>query len=381
MKNINEKKKNIAILIPNLSGGGAERVASELSQFVEKEGHKVFIFTEKKHTHYYFAGQVILLKPREIDNELIDLICLAKEIKKYKKKYQIDVSISFMEKYNMANILSKRKDKTILRICTTLSARKDLNGLYYSKNVLKCLYNKADKIVVLSSHGKRDMINNYGIKRDKLKVIPNAVISRNFEKNILWDYGDTVILSVNRIHPIKQQGILIDAMQEIVKVIPNAKLLLVGNDRDRYARKLKNHVERIGLEKAVIFIGQVQNVEYYMYNSQVFVLTSLIEGFPNVVIEAMNQGIPIISTDFVGPARELLGVSDKLGYGKYGIVGPRIDECKKDELYYENIKSFSGITIEVLKNKEILQKYSEASKVRAKHFSKEKIERLWKSII
>lgn len=381
MKNINETKKNLAILVPNLSGGGAERVASELSQFLEKAGHNVFIFTEKKHTHYFFAGQIILLKPKRIENELIDLIYLAKEIKKYKKKYQIDVSISFMEKYNMANILSKVKDKTILRICTTLSARKDLKGLYYNKKILKCLYNKADNIVVLSPHGKRDMINTYGIKRDKIKVIPNAAISRTFEKNSLWEYGDMVILSVNRIHSIKQQGILIDAMQEIVKVIPNAKLLLVGNDRDRYARKLKNLVGKFGLEKAVIFIGQVQNVEYYMYNSQVFVLTSLIEGFPNVVIESMNQGIPIISTDFVGPARELLGVSDKLGYGKYGIVGPRIDENKKDEQYYKNIKLFSNLIIEVLKNKEILQRYSEASKVRAKHFSKEKIESLWRSII
>ena len=148
------KKKNIALLLPVLSGGGAERVASELSRFLGREGHNVFVFTEKRYTDYEYAGRIVLLKPGKIQSQIGkdagDLYCLAREIKRKKKEFGIEVAISFMEQYNLANILSKRNEKVIIRICTTLSARKDLTGFYHNRIVLNMLYNRADEIVVLS---------------------------------------------------------------------------------------------------------------------------------------------------------------------------------------------------------------------------------------
>lgn len=378
-------KKNIALMLPNLAGGGAERVAAELSCFFMGEGHRVYIFTQNRQTTYRFVGKIVKLNPLKksvaVCKELYDLYYLSEEIKRQKRKYHIDVAISFMEKYNMANILSQGREKVIVRVCTILSSRNDMKGVYYNRFLLKALYNRADYVVVLSQYGKKDMIKNYHVKSNKLKVIPNAVIPRDCCDNIPWQYGNKVILSVNRIHPIKQQEIMIDAITEIIHIIPEVKLLLVGNDTDNYAKKLKYIVKRQGLEKNIVFTGHVNNVEYYMRHSQVLLLTSVAEGFSNVIIEGMNQGLPVITTDFAGPCREILGVSSSLGCGKYGIIVPEINENKKDAEYYKGIRQLSSVLTEVLTNPELAARYSEASKVRAEYYAKDKIEDLWRRII
>lgn len=379
------KKKNIALLLPVLSGGGAERTASELSRFLEREGHNVFVFTEKRYTDYEYAGRIVILRPEKMQSglgkDIVDLYYLACEIKRKKKEFGIEVSISFMEKYNLANILSKRKEKVIIRICTILSARKDLKGFYHNRFILNKLYNRADEVIVLSRYGKRDMIQNYGIKRSKLNLIPNAVINRDFDKNIPWGYGEKVILNVNKINPIKQQGILIDAFEKIAKRIPEARLVLVGDDRTRYAAGLKKKVIKLGLSGRVSFVGRVQNVEYYMNNSQLFVITSKVEGFSNVIIEAMNQGMPIVSSDFPGAPRDILGVSAQLGYGRYGVVVPLIDEDEGAAEYENKVRDLSDTMAELLTNRELSQYYSRQAKKRAEYYNKEKIETLWKRII
>lgn len=381
--------KNIAIMLSCLAGGGAERVAAELSRFFAREGHNIFVFTEKKYdgysAGYRFAGKVIVMTPRKVGygkwGQAGNLYYLAKEVKRQKKKYHIDVAISFMELYNMANILSKGKERVIVRVCTTLSARTDMDDIYQNKLLIRFLYNRSDQIVVLSKYGKRDMINHYGIRNCGIRIIPNAVVPRDFDDTISWKYGDQVILNVGRIHPIKQQAILVDVMAELVAVIPEMKLLLVGYDRDEYAKKLKDRVKRLGLEKNVIFVGHVDNVEYYMYHSRVFVMTSRAEGFPNAVVEAMNQGLPIISVDFAGAAREILGVSSRLGYGKYGMVVPHIDESEKDAAYNRNIKKLTKMILKVMTNDALAEKYAAASKIRAKYYSQSKVEDLWREII
>lgn len=383
--NREQTMSRIAIMIPSLSGGGAERVASEISCFLYDAGYEVYIFTEEKNTQYFFKGKIVLLKPTKriapFNQDISDLLSLTKEIKHKKRKYNIDTAISFMEQYNLANILSKGREKVLVRVCTILSERDDLKGIYYNKTLLRVLYNLADNVIVLSQYGKSDMIKNYGIKNRKLKIIPNAVVARKIEKNVPWIYGEKVVLSVNRIHPIKQQRALIDAMEEVIAGIPDAKLLLVGNNSGRYAKSLMDLVKRKGLSDNIIFTGHVKNVEYYMQNSQAIALTSLVEGFPNVLVEAMNQGMPIISTNFAGPCREILGVDERLGYGKYGIVVPQINECKRDMEYNARVKKLSEVLITVLTDSQIREQYKNASYKRAKYYSKDKIEALWKEIV
>lgn len=383
--NLNKKKKKIALMLPNLEGGGAERTASELSRFFYDEGYDVYIFTERKRTHYDFKGKIILLKVRQsvypLNRDISVMFSLAKEMKRKKKQYEIDVAISFMELYNLSNILSRGKEKVVLRVCTILSARKDFDTLYYNKHIIKYLYNRASEIVVLSKYGKDDMIKNYGIKKEIIRVIPNAVIPRKHENSTPWTYGVSTILSVNRIHPIKQQGIVIDAMRELVKKISDVKLILVGDNRNQYAKELMQKVKINGLENNIVFTGQVDCVEYYMQNSRIFVITSLVEGFSNVILEAMNQGLPIVAMEYIGPSREILGIGKELGYGRYGIMIPRINESVQDVEYWSGVKRLSEVLFEILSNQKVYKKYQDASYKRAQYYAKEKIEAMWKKIL
>ena len=129
---------NIAILIPELGGGGAERVAQILGDYYVGQGEKVFYFLQDLNIKqdYPVKGQVIKTRIRSCMEEknisdiqrMMRLISSSLQMRRLKKQYHIDVAISFMEEFNYINILSRRRERVIVRICTILSDRKELSG-------------------------------------------------------------------------------------------------------------------------------------------------------------------------------------------------------------------------------------------------------------
>lgn len=133
---------NIAILIPELGGGGAERVAQILGNYYVKHNNKVYYFLADSTVKqdYPVEGKIIKTNIHSClcntSNDLQRICKLFQEsfkMRLLKKQFKIDVAISFMEEFNYLNVLSKGKEKVIVRICTILSPRKDLKGLLYKK--------------------------------------------------------------------------------------------------------------------------------------------------------------------------------------------------------------------------------------------------------
>ena len=139
-------------------------------------------------------------------------------------------------------------------------------------------------------------------------------------------------------------------------------------------------------------MGFDSNPYKYLYNSDVFAFTSFYEGLPNTVLEAMSCNLPVISTDSISGAKEILTLDktikkenllddvEEILYGEYGIITPRFDFNndylntdalnKKEEMFKEALEK-------LLYDKDILNKYKEASKDRITYFSKEKIINEW----
>ena len=132
------------------------------------------------------------------------------EVRILKKRYKIDVAISFMELYNLVNVLSKTKDRVVVRVCTVLSLR-NYKAKFYTPGLIKFLYNRADCVVTISHYGMRDMVRKYGVRKDRIKTIPNSVeTASNTMDDGEWAYGDNVIICLARVSEVKQQGLLID---------------------------------------------------------------------------------------------------------------------------------------------------------------------------
>lgn len=389
---------NIALLIPTLSGGGAERVAQIIGDYYVEEGNNVYYFLAGTSAEqvYPVKGQVIHtgIKCCLQNNVYGDIQILLKLVlssllmRKWKKKYKIDVAISFMEEFNYLNILSRGKERVITRICTILSqmVEERYNFLYHRKMV-HFFYTKSDKVVVMSDYAKRDMYANYGIPFRKMVKIPNpSVISDSYNESMDWQYGDKVIVTVGRLEPEKQQERIIRAFSYVCALEQTARLLILGSgSKEEY---LKSIAQKYHVEKNITFAGFRSNVAYYLQNSRVFVLASRLEGFPNSMIEAMVNGLPVITTDCPGGCREIVGRKKDSGkckdieYCRYGVLTPHISGRMRVNGELEKEEKFLGqAMLELLRNEELHDKYSKRSYKRAAMYDAKNIMKIWGHII
>lgn len=393
---------NIALLLPNLCGGGAERVASELSRYFTAKNYHVFVFTWKRTKNdYHFEGKIIQI-PNHAKTYFGNVLWLAracgllntaKQVKRLKKKYHIDVTISFMENFNCVNILSKYKDKVITRICTILSVRENMvrrrGDFLYNRTFLRMMYSLADKVVVLTEGGKADMVKEYRLSESKIAVMSNPLSSFSPYAEEEWTYGDKVVLCPLRVDDSKQQKTLVECFHNVLKKIPEAKLLLVGRTDSRYANEVRKLVRKLHLEKEVLFIGHSSKVQYYLKHSTCFVLISKGEGFSSAILEALDAGLPVLSTDCPGGPREILAPGTGLGnqhirkmeMAEYGILLPYINEEYKTPEDKKAKEIISEAIVEILNDPKLCAEYSEKGKERAQCYSLEIIGARWETLI
>lgn len=174
----------------------------------------------------------------------------------------------------------------------------------------------ADKIVAVSN-ALKDTVTGFGILSDKVKVIPNAVELSDFPPGLKERMGFK-ILFVGRLVPEKGLEYLIKSMEFIVKEIPQATLTVVGGGPMR--EELEGLVEGYSMGDKIRFEGMKPHSEIlrYLQDTDLFVLSSLSEGLPLTVLEAMAAGKPVVATN-VG------GIPDAVIDGESGILVPPKD--------------------------------------------------------
>jgi sugar transferase (PEP-CTERM/EpsH1 system associated) len=164
---------------------------------------------------------------------------------------------------------------------------------------------------------KKQIIQNLGLAGDKILVIPNGVDTKIFSGNydsstiqkdlrsehgIVIDKESVVVSCVGSLKPEKNQMMLLKALKEIKKQIPdiNLRVLFVGDGIDRAA--LKQFVTVNGLQDIVAFLGKRNDVPHLLSITDIVISTSISchEGMSNVVLEAFSSGLPVISTKSVG---------------------------------------------------------------------------------
>jgi len=400
--------KNIAFLIRRLTGGGAERVISNLSLYLSNRINPYVILyssSEEKVT-YDYKGKLTDLLPDPSISFLIRwksrLLYRIYKLNKIKNKEKIDTVISFIDQPNLlniySNIISSHKCRVIISVRNFPSCRE--NNL--RKKLIKIFYPKADLIVALSKGVKFDLMDNFEIDEKKIKVIYNfcdinkiqnqskKVINDN-TFNTFLEKGCKIIVNVASFKGSGQKGQwhLIRAFKRVLEVIPNARLVLIGEgEKGNYLKDLSYN---LGISNKILFLGWQDNPFKFMYNSDIFVFPSIFEGFGNAIIEAMACGLPVISSDCPAGPREILApdtdfrnkIKDEIELAKYGILTPVCDGKfynEKDPFTKEEILLSESI-INVLKNKKIRKKYRNQSKKRIEDFSPENIIEQWLDVI
>ncbi|MDQ2802552.1 MAG: glycosyltransferase, partial [Pseudomonadota bacterium] len=179
----------------------------------------------------------------------------------------------------------------------------------------------AAAVVAVSQGIADELTTGAGIARGDIHTIHNAAMVAGFAERAaeavthpwLEDRSAPVLVTAGRLVPQKDHATLLRALALRVQTAP-ARLLVLGTGPLR--ERLENLARELGIADAVAFLGFQENPLPYIRRADAFVLTSVSEGFGNVLVEAMGCGTPVISTDCRhGPA-------EILAHGRHGLLVP-----------------------------------------------------------
>lgn len=315
-------RKNILFVIPNLNGGGAERVVCNLINCLDKNIFKVSLFLFEKTGVYW-----------DILSKDIDFYCVSDTEKPSKTKILIslykvaknnDLIISAMELFPTycVSFISKLLNKKCIgwvhiNINSILKDKNILSRLLHKYILIKLFYNKLDKIITVSNGAKETMKRYlYAKNENKIQCIYNP-IDINYIKNMAElpveeNLKRPLIIAIGRLERQKNFSLLLKAHKILLEKGIQQNLIIIGQGSQK--KYLLDLVESLKIKTSVKFLGFKENPYKYLKQADVFVQSSLYEGLPTVLIEALILNVPIVATNCPDGAKEILD------NGKYGLL-------------------------------------------------------------
>ncbi|WP_295621677.1 glycosyltransferase [Chamaesiphon sp. GL140_3_metabinner_50] len=316
-----DRMTDIAFLLVDLGGGGAEKVMLSLAGGFAEKGLKVDLVLVKLGGDYQ---SIVSPKVRVINLSHPRLITSLPLLVNYLKQHRPKVLISALEDANTVAILAKILARTATRVI--VSVHNPLAFVHAKRSALKqkltplfirWLFPFADAIVGVSQGVCDNIALVSGLPRDRINVIYNPIFTpellKKFDEpvNEEWflDRQTSVILAVGRLSKEKDFPSLIRAFALVKQQYP-VKLIILGQGGELLA--LEQLVKELKLVDDVAFPGFVTNPYAYMSKAKMLVMTSIYEGFGNVLVEAAIAGTPVVSTNCES------GPAEILEDGKYG---------------------------------------------------------------
>jgi glycosyltransferase involved in cell wall biosynthesis len=186
-------------------------------------------------------------------------------------------------------------------------------------------YAEADAIVAVSQGVADDLARSLQLPAEAITVLHNPTLAKGFALKAgepvdhPWFTGDAeVLINVGRLAPQKDHETLLRAFALVRAGRPGLRLAVVGGGSENALARLQALAGELGVAQAVAFLGYQPNPLRYVARAQLFVLSSRFEGFPNVLLEALACGTPVVSTDCPSGPREIL---DEGAYGELVPVG------------------------------------------------------------
>ncbi len=318
-------QKRLAIFLPGLYGGGAERTMLNLAQGVAERDYAVDLVLARA------EGPLLAEVPesvRVVDLRASRVLLSLPALVHYLRRKRPHSMLSVMHYANIVALWARRLAGVPTRV--VVSARNTLSrSAQHASNwrgrlmphLIKHFYPWADGIVAVSKGVADDLAQVTAIPREHIQVIYNPVVTPKLQEKAQaplehpWfaPSEPQVLLAVGRLTAQKDFPTLIHAFAK-VRQAHLARLLILGEGEDRSA--LEGLVRQLGLEQDVSLPGWVENPYPHMVQASLFVLSSRWEGLPGVLIEALYCGVHLIATDCPSGPREILR------NGQYGQLVP-----------------------------------------------------------
>lgn len=307
--------KKIILIAADLHSGGAERVIKILANNLNpnKFSVSIIVLSRNDEDHTYIKDSIPLIN-LNTKNPLKIIVLLMWILNKAKP----DIVLSSLGPLNaiISPFISTKKIRFIARETNIPSYIHQMKieqkryGYIAIKYLYKIFYKNYDLIIAQSQDMKDDLINSYHIAKEKIVLINNPVDVREMENQLMKDgnYQDEYVqnkiklLSIGRLTYQKGFDLLLEKLFELDKL--DYQLLIIGAGELEEA--LKKRVEELGLKEKVQFLGFKRNPYKYYKKADITILPSRIEGFPNVLLESLVLGTPVISNCCKGGIEEII---------------------------------------------------------------------------
>lgn len=305
----------ILFVIHSLRGGGTGRVCAALANALVARGHRVTVavnLDEKTVWRDSFAESVAVLQiggthARSSIGRLSRVVSRLEPQTILAFNYQLAIALLFVR--DVRRIRGAPGFRLVSRHIVALTESARIKGFWHRfmiRTVVLGLYRRMDCVVAQSQGMYDDLVENFGVSPDRSTVIHNPVLPDTVRERgaageslpieLKSDAAEVpVVLYLGRFKPQKQPFLLLDIAERLRQEIP--RLLLVAGGDGPLLEGFLAAVRERSLEETVHHAGYVRDTTPFFERAAVTVLTSAYEGFPNVLIDSISHGTPVVSFD------------------------------------------------------------------------------------
>ena len=364
--------KKILIVSPSLSMGGQEKMLVTLSNLLSRNGYGVTVIIynpffdlkdeldsgveliyrpPKKH----LGKKIPYIRHEFYDYGLWETRASARQLYRHyvgDEKYDVEIAFFRGRSVKIISGSTNPDSRKIAWVHSDFTQCEGIEGNFKGMDAVKKAYAVFDKIVCVSKPAEKAFTQVIGLD-DKTVTIPNCVsvndITEKSKALCGFDKRRFTVMSVGRLHKVKGCDRLIRACARLQKAGKSLDLVIIGKGEEE--ENLRSLAAELDFRNLTL-LGQQDNPYCYMKNADLYVCSSLYEGFNLTIAEALALGVPALSTDCSGPC-------EILDNGEYGMIV----ENSEDGLY-------NGM-LELIQNPELLEKYKSKTKERSKFFDED----------
>lgn len=349
----------IVFVVDDYSGGAGNIVQLLATKYAETDDVSVLLTHQTTSKRYACNGVKFIELPaaQKPAGSLPKVIYQVKWIRARIKELNPDVVISFVTLNSVFTCLGQLHTHLPIIACERICPA-DLHLKFPWDRLMHIAYKRADVLTV--QFGEFVPLYN-GKYMDKCMVTPNYVA----KPDRIWKAHDREIkrfVSCGRLNASKQFDLMIDMFAEIHREVTNTELFIYG--RGPYEERLRKHIESAGLSDAVFLKGYTNDTYGVLCDSDVYLMSSISEGFPNALSEAMAVGMPSVSF------RCNKGIDELADYGRRGAVVPLNDK-----------KAFVSAALQLCEDSALCAEYSRNAREASDVYSMEVVKKTWDDCI
>jgi glycosyltransferase involved in cell wall biosynthesis len=304
--------RTVLFLIPTLTGGGAERVIVTLLTHLDRSRFKATLAVVDLRGAAFRADipddvELVDLRATRVLYALPSIVRLIWQRRPevvFSTLGHLNLALSMVRPLFPRGIRTIARESSVVSEALTASRFPRLWSFLYRR-----FYRKHDLVVCQSEHMHDDLTRTFGFPALRSVIIHNPVDMEKIRNSVrapvdhpAFQAGGTVLVAAGRLEHEKGFDLLIEALA----LLPDGRVQVVILGEGRLEGELRALARKHGLDGRVHFAGFQKNPFAWFAKADAFVLSSRYEGFPNVVLEALACGTPVISTPAPGGIRELL---------------------------------------------------------------------------